>query len=533
MGWLKRGLKQGAVNRMGINPAQYQFISWGNQRDGQGLSELWHKNIRENIAHWDAHPTEFAGTLKDLPDHENDCIIFVGASPILKRSVKYLKNLDPRFKIVATNSSIKYLVDHGVIPHYCVLLDGNVGKWTPEWIEIREKCKDVVGLFAVAAAPDAIKEWGGKFIVIPYRYEDKEIRKLVEHRYGRRYPVSGGNGFSSAIALFVQFTKATMFLLVGNELSFKKNYYVHGKAISDGKPCYFATDVFGKKVRTLSPLYEYKIWLDNFIQCLAGTHYFCNCSEGILGVESDGTFMQRLDQKALPVAIRDIMEAWHVEAMPSREKAKYIYTQLYKSGSYVPTLGAIYWADQFKESNRALLGKDEIKTVLDFGCGTGDGIRVLRDLGLEAQGVDIAEAHELWDERGVLEYCQSYDGETLPFPDNSFDMVGSFEVMEHIVPEDCEQLLREMFRVGKKFFVMTIALNTEVCPVEGILYTHCNLQSVEWWVALFKKVGFNVVAAEPLVYHHADSEDKRTLFVYAAKGETDLRVYTEPLSKTV
>uniref|UniRef100_A0A6H1ZWJ2 Uncharacterized protein n=1 Tax=viral metagenome TaxID=1070528 RepID=A0A6H1ZWJ2_9ZZZZ len=532
MGWLKDGLEGNAgINRFGKNPAQYQFISWGNKRDEKGMGKLWIKNIRDNLKYWDTHQEGVLCKLGDIPSHEDDACIFVGASPILKKSVSHLKGINPRFKIIATNSSIKYLVDHGVIPDYCILLDGNAGKWTPEMAGLGKRCKDVVGLFAVGAHPESVRNWKGRFIVIPYHYGNKKLNAEISLKYGDTCPASGGSALTCAIALFAQFTKATIFLLAGNELSFKKHYYVQGEAVSDDRPCYFATDVFGKQVKTLSPLFEYKIWLENFIQCLAGSHYFCNCSEGILGVESDGTFMPWLDQKALHLAIKDIADAWAIEEMPSKEKAKFIYSELYKYDDYVPTLGANIWRSQFDAKNSCILRKDEIKTILDFGCGTGDGVMVLREKGLEAYGVDIAENKELWDRKGVGEFCRSYDGTTLPYADDSFDMVGCFETFEHIIPEDCENLLKELLRVGKNFFTFTIALNLENAPFQGILYTHCNVQSPEWWVELIERVGFNVLAKQKILYNHEGTEDKYTLFIYATKRETDLRVWYDPISK--
>jgi ubiquinone/menaquinone biosynthesis C-methylase UbiE len=153
-------------------------------------------------------------------------------------------------------------------------------------------------------------------------------------------------------------------------------------------------------------------------------------------------------------------------------------------------------------------------------------VQYLRQEGIEAYGVDIAENHALWKDKGVEKYCQSYDGYTIPFEDNYFDMVGCFETFEHIVPEDCERILKEILRVGRNLFVMTIALNVEMCPVGGTFHTHCNIQKPQWWKDLFKKVGFNLIAAECLQYQEMKGEPLMTLFVYASKGETDLYIHT-------
>ena len=91
--------------------------------------------------------------------------------------------------------------------------------------------------------------------------------------------------------------------------------------------------------------------------------------------------------------------------------------------------------------------------VLDFGCGGGTVVRMLRALGYEAYGVDIRwpgadygdlERSDLGRE-GIL---RLYDeGSRLPFEDDVFDLVVSDMVFEHVVP--IEASLAELERVLK------------------------------------------------------------------------------------
>jgi SAM-dependent methyltransferase len=91
--------------------------------------------------------------------------------------------------------------------------------------------------------------------------------------------------------------------------------------------------------------------------------------------------------------------------------------------------------------------------VLDFGCGGGTVVRMLRALGYEAYGADIRwpgadygdlERSDLGRE-GVL---RLYDeGSRLPFEDGFFDLVLSDMVFEHVVP--IEASLAELERVLK------------------------------------------------------------------------------------
>jgi len=89
------------------------------------------------------------------------------------------------------------------------------------------------------------------------------------------------------------------------------------------------------------------------------------------------------------------------------------------------------------------------KRVLDAACGEGYGTAMLAGVAAQAVGVDIdgasvAHARARYAGRANLEYRQS-DVTQLPFADRSFDVVVSFETLEHLAAQ--EQLLREFSRV--------------------------------------------------------------------------------------
>jgi len=100
-------------------------------------------------------------------------------------------------------------------------------------------------------------------------------------------------------------------------------------------------------------------------------------------------------------------------------------------------------------------------TILDFGCGEGRMIYHFRKLGYQAFGMDIA--HPLSDAhlrmtrerlRKPRENVIRVDASgKIPFPDNHFDVVISWEAMDHV--QDYELALSEIRRVlkpgGKSF----------------------------------------------------------------------------------
>ncbi|MBI4962368.1 MAG: class I SAM-dependent methyltransferase [Desulfomonile tiedjei] len=95
--------------------------------------------------------------------------------------------------------------------------------------------------------------------------------------------------------------------------------------------------------------------------------------------------------------------------------------------------------------------------ILDFGCGEGGMVYAFRKRGFKAFGVDIAppspaiadrlETERLsHGEKDVLRVIPS-EPYRIPFDDNQFDFVVSWDVMEHV--QDHKQALAEIKRVLK------------------------------------------------------------------------------------
>jgi len=84
--------------------------------------------------------------------------------------------------------------------------------------------------------------------------------------------------------------------------------------------------------------------------------------------------------------------------------------------------------------------------ILDIGCGVGQVVGRLIQLGFEAHGVDVAEAN-ITRASKISPRCVLYPGTTLPYPDNFFDAVGALNVLEHV--ESPESFISEAVRVCK------------------------------------------------------------------------------------
>lgn len=109
-----------------------------------------------------------------------------------------------------------------------------------------------------------------------------------------------------------------------------------------------------------------------------------------------------------------------------------------------------------------LLSSIDAHSVLDAGCGVGQMVASLLELGYDAHGFDLHENVERWIDMGLsADRMVVTDPEhlVLPYADRSFDAVVSFGVIEHVGTTDGnatrrldytalrQQWVAELFRV--------------------------------------------------------------------------------------
>jgi SAM-dependent methyltransferase len=167
--------------------------------------------------------------------------------------------------------------------------------------------------------------------------------------------------------------------------------------------------------------------------------------------------------------------------------------------------------------------------TLDAGCALGFVVEALRELDVDAEGVDVsyyAVDHATAGARGHLRQGSLLD--RLPFDDASFDAVTALETLEHLPPEAIPVALAELRRVCRGYLLATIPsfgpnengpggwyngkvrdarlahyqqlpdtfegpipyddlqVDTEGNPIEG----HLTIASFGWWTKQFEAAGF-------------------------------------------
>jgi SAM-dependent methyltransferase len=135
--------------------------------------------------------------------------------------------------------------------------------------------------------------------------------------------------------------------------------------------------------------------------------------------------------------------------------------------------------------------------VLDFGCGDGNSVRAWRDQGFDARGCDVAlhddaASRQMQDAGLLLPISLDPSGNSgayrLPFADQSFDVVVSDEVFEHV--QNYAAAISEVHRVLRPGGCSLHLFPTRWAPIEP--HVHVPLGGVfrsRPWLLLWALLG--------------------------------------------
>ena len=99
-----------------------------------------------------------------------------------------------------------------------------------------------------------------------------------------------------------------------------------------------------------------------------------------------------------------------------------------------------------------LLNIDSFKNILEVGGGDGRLIgNISNEFNIKCSSIDINPKLSNY-VRNKYPKVDTFVGDIikLPFKDNSFDLVFTYQVLQHIPPEDIKKALSELKRVSKK-----------------------------------------------------------------------------------
>lgn len=124
-------------------------------------------------------------------------------------------------------------------------------------------------------------------------------------------------------------------------------------------------------------------------------------------------------------------------------------------------------------------------TVLDAGCAMGHLVAALRDLGIEAYGIDISEYAISRIREDIKPFCV-VGSLTEPLPQalpQRYDLVVTIEVLEHLYAEDGRKAIQNLCKLSDKIIFSST-------PDDFTERTHVNVQQREYWARIFAAEGF-------------------------------------------
>lgn len=121
------------------------------------------------------------------------------------------------------------------------------------------------------------------------------------------------------------------------------------------------------------------------------------------------------------------------------------------------------------------LGPTAGLTVLDVGCGVGLTDRFLVEHVAELHGVDVsAECVRAAQVANPKAAYQSYEGDSLPFPDEHFDISFVFNVIHHVHMPNRVGLISEMSRVTRRRGLVIVIEQNPLNPVTRLAVHRCS-----------------------------------------------------------
>ena len=143
-----------------------------------------------------------------------------------------------------------------------------------------------------------------------------------------------------------------------------------------------------------------------------------------------------------------------------------------------------FWQEHFGICARYIQGTFQPERVLDVGCAKGFLVERLRDLGVEASGIDVSEYAIEQVDPSVREHCALRDA--LEPLGQHYDLITCLDVAQHVSEEDADRLVRNLCRHADEI-IFAVGEKDHSDP------TAINVQPIRYWTDRFAQNGFHPV----------------------------------------
>ena len=153
-----------------------------------------------------------------------------------------------------------------------------------------------------------------------------------------------------------------------------------------------------------------------------------------------------------------------------------------------------FWTEVVKDLNNFYKLKSGSK-ILDIGCGKGfmlfDFMKLNPNFVLE--GIDISDYAITNAVPEVKKFLKVGDAKSLPYENNSFDLVISINTTHNLEINQCKKALSEMERVSRKDKYLIVDAYSNEIEKDRIFawnLTAKTILSTNEWISLFEEAGY-------------------------------------------
>ena len=141
------------------------------------------------------------------------------------------------------------------------------------------------------------------------------------------------------------------------------------------------------------------------------------------------------------------------------------------------------------------------KNVLDIGCGNGLLIHYLRKFDIEAYGVEISKYAMESTPKELQPFIRFGDITKIPYREDTFDLVLSFDVLEHIERSKLRKSVSESIRVSRKYVLHKIYTqeNKWIKLFHDHDFSHVSVFRKSFWYNIFRSFD-NVMIVRKIMF---------------------------------
>ena len=217
-----------------ISRKNWEHIGYSDSATVGFFKKLWRDNLRENIANglWKKH-----GPLRKdcFAMGRNKAVIGIGAGASLKKNYALLKRLvledgrkdwkDRDFVFIASNHMFKPLLNDGVIPDFVILADASDVVKEHLLKDIPANGQNTVLIAGLQCDPSVLKKWSKqgrsiRFYISASEHQESAFREVSKENPKFYLAMQGGNVLNSAWSMGMMVFRSTVFMALGNDLSF-------------------------------------------------------------------------------------------------------------------------------------------------------------------------------------------------------------------------------------------------------------------------------------------------------------------------